>query len=73
MPLIDSAIDNYSGELDIILGNLFFLKAKVLDLKGNRYEALKYYKRCIKLNNFSYAISESKQYLNIPYTDKINK
>ena len=73
LPLIDSAIDNYSGELDIILGNLFFLKAKVLDLKGNRYEALKYYKKCIKLNNFSYAISESKQYLNIPYDDKINK
>jgi len=73
LPLINSAIDNYAGELDIILGNLYFLKAKVLDINGNRYEAIKYYKKCIKLNNFSYAISESKQYLNIPYADNINK
>jgi len=70
LPLIDNAIDNYSGELDIILGNLFLLKAKVLDIQGDRYEAVKYYKKCIDLDNFSYAIAESKQYLSVPYTGK---
>ena len=70
MPLIDNAIDNYSGELDIILGNLFLLKAKVLDIQGTRNEAVKYYKKCIELDNFSYAIVESKTYLSIPYKGK---
>ena len=70
LPLIDSAINNYSGELDIILGNLFLLKAKVLDIQGNRNGAVKYYNKCIELDNFSYSILESKQYLSIPYIGK---
>jgi len=70
LPLIDRAINNYSGELDIILGNLFLLKGKVLDVQGNRREAVKYYNKCIKLDNFSYAIAESKQYLSVPFIEK---
>jgi len=67
LPLIDNAIENYSGELDIILGNLFLLKAKVLDIQGERRTAVEYYKNCIDLDNFSYAIKQSKQYLRTPY------
>ena len=63
------AIENYSGELDIILGNLFLLKGKVFDLQGDRRNAIEYYKKCIGLNNLSSAIKESKQYLKKPYTD----
>ena len=70
LPLIDKAIDNYSGELDIILGNLFLLKAKALDIQGNRSEAVKYYNKCIDLDNFSSAIAESDKYLSVPYTGK---
>ena len=33
LPIIDSAIENYSGELDIILGNLFLLKSLANKLK----------------------------------------
>ena len=68
-PIIDIAIENYSGELDIILGNLFLLKAKVFDLQGDRSNAIEYYKKCIVLNNLSSAIKESKQYLKKSYTD----
>jgi tetratricopeptide (TPR) repeat protein len=67
LPLIDKAIENYSGELDIILGNLFLLKGKVLDLKGNRKKAIAYYNKCQNLDNFSHAIKESRQYLSMPY------
>ncbi|MBE76930.1 MAG: hypothetical protein CMG41_04245 [Candidatus Marinimicrobia bacterium] len=70
LPLIDEAIDNYSGELDIILGNLFLLKAKALDIQGNRSEAVKYYNKCVDLNNFSSAIEESDKYLSVPYKGK---
>ncbi len=70
LPLIDSAIDNYSGELDIILGNLFLLKAKILDIQGNRRESVKYYNKCIDLDNFSSAMAESNKYLSVPYTGK---
>ena len=52
----DKAIENYSGELDIILGNLFLLKGKVFDLQGDRRNAIEYYKKCIGLNNLSSAI-----------------
>ena len=68
-PIIDIAIENYSGELDIILGNLFLLKGKVFDLQGDRRNAIEYYKKCIVLNNLSSAIKESKQYLKKPFTD----
>ena len=69
LPIIDSAIENYSGELDVILGNLFLLKGKVFDLQGDRRNAIEYYKKCIGLNNLSSAIKDSKQYLKKPYTD----
>ena len=68
-PIIDIAIENYSGELDVILGNLFLLKGKVFDLQGDRRNAIEYYKKCIGLNNLSSAIKESKQYLKKPFTD----
>ena len=67
LPLIDKAIENYSGDLDIILGNLFLLKGKVLDLKGNRKKAIAYYNKCQDLDNFSHVIKESRQYLSMPY------
>ena len=69
LPIIDNAIENYSGELDIILGNLFLLKGKVFDLQGDRSNAIEYYKKCIVLDNLSSAIKESKQYLKEPFTD----
>ena len=69
LPIIDRAIENYSGELDVILGNLFLLKGKVFDLQGDRRNAIEYYKKCIGLNNLSSAIKDSKQYLKEPYTD----
>lgn len=69
IPIVDKAIENYSGELDIILGNLFLLKGKVFDLQGDRINAIEYYKKCIVLNNLSSAIKESKQYLKKPFTD----
>ena len=66
--ILDRAIENYSGELDIILGNIFLLKGKVLDLQGDRNEAIVYYNKCKNLGNFSYAIQESKQYIRKPYS-----
>ena len=69
LPIIDNSIENYSGELDIILGNLFLLKGKVFDLQGDRRNASEYYKKCIGLDNLSSEIKESKQYLKKPFTD----
>lgn len=58
--LVNSAINNYAGELDIILGNCFLLKGKILDKNKNYILANEYYHKCIELDNFSYAIKESK-------------
>ena len=65
--LIEKAILNYNGELDMVLGNLFLLKGKILDIWKRHEEAKDFYKECIGLANFSYAISESKKYLISPF------
>ena len=64
------AIDNYSGELDVILGNLYLLKGKLYDIVNNRDDAVKYYKLCRNLDNFSYASKEATQFIKIPFAVK---
>ena len=64
---LDKCIDNYFAELDAILAEAYFLKAKILDKNGNRVIARKYYRKCIKLDNFSHVIILAKQYLNDPF------
>ena len=65
--LIEKAILNYNGELDMVLGNLFLLKGKILDIWKRHEEAKDFYNECIGLANFSYAIAESKKYLISPF------
>ena len=65
--LTDLAINNYAGELDIILGNLFLLSGKLNDIDGDRIAAVKHYKLCINLDNLSYASKKSKEYLTKPF------
>ena len=64
---LDKCINFYAAELDAFLGEAYFLKAKILDKKGDRVKARKYYRKCIKLDNFSHVIILSKQYLNDPF------
>ena len=64
------AIDNYAGELDVILGNLYLLNGKLNDIVSNRDNAVKYYKLCTNLDNFSYASKEAIQYIKVPFAVK---
>jgi hypothetical protein len=64
---LDVAINNYGAELDIILGNALLLKGKIHDLLGERNTAVEYYRNCIQLDNYSYAIKEAEQYINKPF------
>ena len=64
------AIDNYSGELDVILGNLYLLNGKLNDIVNNRDDAVRYYKLCRNLDNFSYASKEAIQYIKVPFAVK---
>ena len=65
--LVEKAIHNYTGELDMVLANLFLLKGKILDIWNRHKEAKDSYKECIDLANFSNAIIESKKYLISPF------
>ena len=67
LTLANKAIINYSGELDMILANLYLLKGNIMDLQGNRENAKAFYNKCIKLGNFSYAIKEAKIYITTPF------
>ena len=71
MVLADLAIKDYSGELDVILGNLYLLKGKLYDLYGQRNKSVKYYKLCAKLDNLSHSSRIAKKYLEKPYSNII--
>ena len=64
---LDIAIENYGAELDIVLGNAMLLKGKIHDILGERKNAVKYYRDCIQLDNYSYAIKEAESYLIRPF------
>ena len=66
--LVKKTIEDYNGELDIILGNAYLLEGMANDKLDKRNNARNSYNNCIELENFSMAIELSKQYLNQPYT-----
>ena len=43
------------------------LKGKIHDLLGERSVAIEYYRRCVQLDNYSYAIKEAEQHINKPF------
>ena len=67
MEFLNSAINSYTAELDIILGNAYLLQGMTYDMMNDRIEAKSSYKKCLKLDNFSSAMNKAKQYLNQPY------
>ena len=64
---VQDAINNYSGELDVILGFAYLLQGKIKDLKGDRAGAKSSYRSCLNLDNFSSAMFSASQYLNRPF------
>ena len=64
---VDLSINDYHAELDIILSHALLLKGKLHDLKHDREKAILSYKKCVKLNNYSSAVDEAKNYLKNRY------
>jgi len=60
---LDIAINNYGAELDVVLGNALLLKGKIYDILGDRKTAVKLYRDCIRLDNFTHAMENAEQYL----------
>ena len=65
---VQDTINNYSGELDVILGFAYLLQGKIKDLTGDRAGAKTSYRACLDLDNFSSAMSNANQYLNRPFS-----
>jgi len=65
---VQDTINNYSGELDVILGFAYLLQGKIKDLTGDRAGAKTSYRACLDLDNFSSAMSSANQYLNRPFS-----
>jgi len=68
LSLVENTIKNYTGELDIILGNAYLLEGMANDKLSRRSQARESYNNCIELENFSMAVQLSKKYLNQPYS-----
>jgi len=67
LDFLDQSIKLYYSDLDAMLGQAYLLKGKILDKQGKRMEAVINYKKCIKLNNYTNAISLAKKYLDDPF------
>ncbi|MBT3217027.1 MAG: hypothetical protein HOD97_05710 [Candidatus Marinimicrobia bacterium] len=68
MRYVKQTISSYGAELDIILGEAFLLNGKLLDLKGERNEAVLSYRRCKELDNMSQAMRDAKEFLKKPFS-----
>ncbi len=69
LDLLHFTIENYSAELDIVLGNAFLLQGMSYDKLYKRSKAKESYYNCIYLDNFSGSINQAKLYLKRPYSD----
>ena len=66
---VAKTINNYSGELDVILGNAYLLQGMLYDKLGKRNDAIESYKSCIELDNFSIAMQKAKKYVKRSYSE----
>ncbi len=67
MIYVNESVEKYGAELDIILANAWVLKGKIHDLKLERYEAIKAYRECIELDNYTFVIEDAKAYIKTPF------
>ena len=65
---VNKTIDEYTAELDIILGNAYLLQGMCYDRLDQRGKAKGSYKDCIALDNFSGSIKIAKGYLKKPFS-----
>ena len=66
--LVTEAIEDYSAELDIILGNAYLLQGMCYDKLYERGNAKGSYINCIALDNFSGSMIKAKEYLKKPFS-----
>ena len=65
---VNKTIDEYTAELDIVLGNAYLLQGMCYDRLDQRGKAKGSYKDCIALDNFSGSIKIAKGYLKKPFS-----
>ena len=65
---VNKTIDEYTAELDIILGNAYLLQGMCYDRLDQRGKAKGSYKDCIALDNLSGSIKMAKGYLKKPFS-----
>ena len=68
LELVSQTIDDYTAELDIILGNAYLLQGMCYDRLDQRVKAKDSYNKCIALDNFSGSIKRAKEYLRQPFS-----
>ena len=65
---VNKTIDEYTAELDIVLGNAYLLQGMCYDQLDQRGKAKGSYKDCIALGNFSGSIKIARDYLKKPFS-----
>ena len=65
---VNKTINEYTAELDIVLGNAYLLQGMCYDRLDQRGKAKGSYMDCIALNNFSGSIKIARDYLKKPFS-----
>ena len=65
---VNKTINEYTAELDIVLGNAYLLQGMCYDRLDQRGKAKGSYKDCIALDNFSGSIKIARDYLKKPFS-----
>ena len=65
---VNKTIDEYTAELDIVLGNAYLLQGMCYDRLDQRGKAKGSYKDCIALDNFSGSMKIARDYLKKPFS-----
>ena len=71
MEMVTQSINEFNTELDTPLGFGYLLRGNIHDLRGNRSLAVEDYRSAVRLDNYSAAMTEARQYLRRPFEPRV--
>ena len=70
MEMVTQSINEFNTELDTPLGFGYLLRGNIHDLRGNRSLAVEDYRSAVRLDNYSAAMTEAREYLRHPFESR---
>jgi len=69
--MVTQSIDEFNTELDTPLGFGYLLRGKIHDMRGDRSLAVRDYRSAVRLDNYTAAMAEAREYLRRPFAPRV--